>query len=729
MRGIAKTLLLITLAPGLLAAGPSPTPQIPRPEEREALRKGELKEQPSSPLLGGASDDVDITHYFLDLDFQPSPIPGANGTVTGAVTITAESLVDGLQHLVLDLRANMTVGSVMQDGQQLGFSRPGDLLDITLDAPVDTGQSFAVRVSYSGQPTPTGFGSLRWTKYSSSGSGQMVSSLSEPEGARDWWPCKDRPDDKALVEEWWTVPSGWTATGNGVLLGIDSMGLTKSRFRWRPTHPLTTYLVSIAATNYVSFSQTYTPLAGGSMPVVFYVYPEDLADAQQSFSATTSMIEFFAQQFGEYPFVEDKYGMSAFPWGGAMEHSTNTSYNYALINGGHNYDWIIAHELAHQWWGDSLSPRSWQDIWLNEGFATYSEALWWEHLNGASGYQSYMNSLWRTSFSGPVYANSNWFGATVYDKGGWVQHMLRGVLGDTAFFAGMRDWYSQHKDGVVDTATYADHMAARHGSPLDWFFSEWVYGINSPRYEYGWTTANVGDGTFRTWVRIRQVQTDAGTFTMPVRLTLVTDAGDDVRTVWNDQADQDFVLESNAPPIDIVFDQADWILKASEVEIVLSDSDGDGVPNRNDNCPSGVNPAQADLDGDSLGDDCDLDDDGDLLSDTTDCAPLDATQGVPGEVALLSVSAVSGTAHLAWTAAPRADAYDISRGLLSTLVSSADYGACFATLVSALSTDDPELPPTGDGWFYLVRGQDTGCGGPGPVGADSDGNPRPSPCP
>src|SRR6185295_728574 len=269
------------------------------------------------------------------------------------------------------------------------------------------------------------------------------------------------------------------------------------RYRWKPSHPLTTYLVSIAATNYASFSHTYTPIAGGSMPVVYYVYPDNLAAAQASFAPTVSMIEFFADTFGEYPFVEDKYGMSAFPFGGAMEHSTNTSYGYFLIDGGHNYDWIIAHELAHQWWGDSLSPSTWQDIWLNEGFATYSEALWWEHINGATGYEDYMSSLYSASFNGPVYANPAWFGSTVYDKGAWVQHMLRGVMGDVAFFQGLSGWYADHKDGVVDTAAYRANMEAHRGAPLDWFFDEWVYGIHSPRYEYGWTTADLGDGDHR----------------------------------------------------------------------------------------------------------------------------------------------------------------------------------------------------------------------------------------
>jgi aminopeptidase N len=216
----------------------------------------------------------------------------------------------------------------------------------------------------------------------------MVWTLSEPDGARTWWPCKDTPADKAMVEEWWTVPASWTATGNGTLIGTETLPNSRKRFRWRSARPLTTYLVSIAATDYASFSDTYTALDGTTtMPVTYYVYSEDLTPARESFRNTPAMIAFYAETFGEYPFLEDKYGVCAFPWSGAMEHTTNTSYGYLLIDGGHGNDYVIAHELAHQWWGDSVSPEDWKDVWLNEGFASYSEALWAEHLGGADRYR------------------------------------------------------------------------------------------------------------------------------------------------------------------------------------------------------------------------------------------------------------------------------------------------------------------------------------------------------
>ncbi len=702
---------------------------IPTPEEREQLRKDHLRIggmnaplTPTESAVAAAQDDVDIQHYFIVLEFLPS-----TRRVNGSVTITVKSLVDNLSHLVLDLAANMAVTSVRRGLTTMVFTRPGDLIDITLDQSFNAGQTFDVQVVYNGTPDATGFGSINWQKSGSSAQGSAVSTLSEPDGARTWWPCKDRPDDKATVEEWWTVPSPWIATGNGLLIGTVPLTGGRTQFKWRMTDPLTTYLVSVAATGYSTFSQTYTTLAGGTMAINHYVYPEHLSNAQISFTPLPAMITYFAQTFGEYPFVEDKYGMSEFSWGGAMEHSTNTSYGTALVNGLHNYDYIIAHELSHQWWGDTVSPQTWADVWLNEGFATYCEALWAEHLGGPSGYRNYMNSFWRASFTGTVYNPSDLFGSTVYDKGGWVQHMLRHVVGDANFFNAMRDWYVNHVSGNGNTALYQATQEARYGATLDAFFQQWVYGTGEPAYEYGFTTADLGNGTYRNYVRVRQVQTSGGLFTMPVDLTLVIPGGNQLRTVKNDQLDQDFVLDTTAPPAGILFDDQDWILRSSKTAIALADADADGVPDRNDDCPDVANATQLDFDADGAGDACDPDDDNDGLADVADCAPFDAAQGAVGLVDTLTVES-TGPTHLAWDAAARAESYDVQRGTLSEL-KLGSYGACLASQQVVTSYDDLDLPPAEDGFFYLVRGHDAGCGGGGSLGTDGNGDPRPSACP
>ena len=733
MSPIARMFACAWIAGSVITAAHAGEPDVfpvPTPQEREQFRKQHLRLSgmgaplsPAQAALAAAQDDVDILHYFLQLEFIPS-----TQRVAGAVGITGKSLVNGFQHVVLDLMDNMTVTQVLRGTTSLAFTHTGNLLDVTLDQTFGPGQTFVVQVFYNGVPNPTGFDSIGWTKGSSGAAGSMVWTLSEPDGAKTWWPCKDRPDDKATVEEWWTVPNTWTATGNGLLTGTVAVSGNRTQYKWTMHDPVTTYLVSVAATAYSKFSQTYTTLAGGTMPIDHYVYPEHLSKAQTSFAPLPSMIAYYAQRFGEYPFVEDKYGMSEFAWGGGMEHSTNTSYGWQLVNGGHNYDYIMAHELSHQWWGDSVSPKTWADVWLNEGFATYSEALWAEHLGGATGYRNYMNSFWRSSFSGSVYNPLDLFGATVYDKGGWVQHMLRHVVGDTAFFNGLRDWYADRVDGTGNTAEYQATHEARYGATLDFFFQEWVYGTGQPRYEYGWTTANLGSGTYRSYVRIHQTQTTSGMFTMPIDLTLVTASGTEVRTVANNQLDQDFTLDTTAPLTDLRVDDQDWILKESTTTIQLADADLDGVPDRNDNCPADANPTQLDFDHDGTGDVCDPDDDGDGLADVDDCAPLDPAQGMVGLVSLVTIDRSDGAAHLSWSPAARAETHDVQRGSLTAL-RSGSYGACLASLLAATTYDDPETPPENDGFFYVVRGHDAGCGGGGSFGADSSGATRPPACP
>jgi aminopeptidase N len=716
-------LSLVAILSGPAAAQAPEIFPIPTPEMREQVRKGHIKLPPAeaAPLLVGPQDNYDVQSYLIDLEF----LTGSR-SVTGSVTMTAQSLVAGFQHVILDLYSNMNVSSVVRGSTPLTFTRLGHTIDVTLDQAFGPGQSFTIKVTYSGAPQVVD-GSISWQRMNGGFQGQAVSTLSEPQAARTWWPCKDRPDDKATVEERWTVPSTWIATGNGTLDPVvDSLPNNRKRYTWRMADPLTTYLVSIAATSYQTWTQSYPTLAGGTMPIVHYLYDAtEVTKAQTSFSELPAMMVFFAQSWGEYPFVTDKYGMSEFIWGGGMEHSTNTSYGYQLVTGSHTYDFVVAHELAHQWWGDAVSPATWADVWLNEGFATYGEALWYEHLNGQGGYQSYMNSLWAPSFSGSVYNPSNLFGSTVYDKGAWVQHMLRGVMGEASFNLGLRDWYTQYDNQSATTAQYMATLEARYGSSLDWFFQRWVYGLGQPTYQYGIATANLGNGTYRSTVRIVQTQSSQIIYTMPVRVTLLTGAGNQVRTVWNDQLDQDFTLDTTAPVTGIQFDPQEWILKTGKTQITLADTDGDGVPNRNDNCSLAANPTQADFDLDLAGDDCDPDDDNDGLADASDCAPFDVAAGSPGEVDLL---AVEPAGHLSWNAAARAESYDVQRGTVSDLRAGA-YGACLITGLAGTTYDDADVPPLEESFFYLVRGHDAGCGGGGSLGVDGSGVPRPPACP
>jgi aminopeptidase N len=395
----------------------------------------------------------------------------------------------------------------------------------------------------------------------------IIWTLSEPFGASSWWPCKDDPGDKAdSVRLEITVPRGLIAASNGLL--IDTLTNTDNTitYIWVTKYPISTYLVSLAISNYIRFDDTYSG-GGTDMPLTYFVYPELYTDALQDFGVTVDMIGFFSSVFGEYPFIGEKYGMAVFPWGGGMEHQTLTSYGAALVRGDNRYDYINAHELAHQWFGDLITMRFWSHIWLNEGFASYAEALWYEHLGGKQAYLNYMQSQYRPNFRGSLFVtdstnSSALFSGTVYDKGSWVLHMLRGVLGDSVFFDCLRT-YAADPDLRYGNAVTEDFQAVCEtisGKDLAWFFEQWVYREGRPDYSWSWNVS--GEGPYYTELAIKQNTTDP--YRMPVQIRLQGPGLDTLYTVWNSLRLQSYTFATSAKPTALLFDPENWILKHTE---------------------------------------------------------------------------------------------------------------------------------------------------------------------
>jgi len=324
--------------------------------------------------------------------------------------------------------------------------------------------------------------------------------------------------------------------------------------------------VSLAISNYVVFDDYFGYAPAESMRVVCYAYPEHEVGARLDFTNTIRMLEIYSDLFGLYPFVDEKYGMAEFGWSGGMEHQTCTSMGSVFFAGTtRRDDWVVAHELAHQWWGDLVTPAEWADVWLNEGFATYAEALWVEETAGADSMRIYMSG-WRPSwgFSGTLYDPEILFGATVYRKGGWVLHMLRGVMGDEKFFAALRDYGSEESFGYGN-ATTADFQRVcedHYGGSLEWFFAEWVYDEGEPVYAYYWSTAGAGTDA-GVDLSIRQVQTGR-IFGMPIDVKFTFASGDTTVTVWNDRAVTQHHFAFGREVVGVVLDPDQWILASVE---------------------------------------------------------------------------------------------------------------------------------------------------------------------
>jgi hypothetical protein len=513
--------------------------------------------------------DTDVLHYDLNIEITNID-PGANTcTITGTNAITVRSQSAALTEFSFRLREQYTITSADVDGTPVSVAAPSTTTRVaTLDRTYALDEIFTLTVAYTGNTVSETWGTIEVATHS--GGIPVVSTLSEPYYAYTWWPAKDgdryQPgdnSDKATLDFSVTVPDNFTVASNGVLEGTDVLAGSRKRFRWSSDYPIATYLVSFAATEYNTWTQTYAH-SSGTMPVEFYIYDSwDSPSNRAAWEESLVMLETFATLFGEYPFIAEKYGIYNFPFGGGMEHQTITG------QGGFS-EWLTAHELAHQWWGDAVTCKTWNDIWLNEGFASYAEALWEEFKPGSTGLPALKNTMASMKYTGDgtVYVynyelDQLWEifnGSTSYNKGAWVLHMLRHVLGDDTFWALLATYRSTYEGSAVTTAEFQALAETFYdGGGLDWFFQEWVYGEYAPSYEWGWDTVYV-DGRYYLLVYVNQTQVGSvQRFAMPI--DIVADGATHV--VFNDADPQHFVIPVPSDPGVVEFDPDAWILRST----------------------------------------------------------------------------------------------------------------------------------------------------------------------
>jgi aminopeptidase N len=500
-------------------------------------------------------DKYDAQYYSIALDIDPS-----TNTVSGTVRMVAEVTQGPLSAVDVDLYSDMTVDSVVGSGGTLAYAHANDILTVTLDSSYGTGSSFYFDITYGGTPS-TSAGAFEFDMY---GGEDMIWSLSEPFGARTWWPCKDYPDDKAdSVDIWVTVPSNLIVASNGTLREtVDNGGTTT--YKWHEQYPIATYLVSVAVHPYTVFSDYYHYSPMDSMELRYYVFPDHYDAVQETYAMVPDMITLFADLFGEYPFLEEKYGHAEFTWGGGMEHQTITSL-------GSWSEYLICHELAHMWWGDMITCNDFHHIWLNEGFAVYCEALWAEHTYGWAEYQQQMQYA-KYLGAGTIYVPdlSDWnriFDADLtYNKASWILHMLRGIVGDSTFYDIMQAYYGgQYQYGSCTTEQFRDLCEQVSGRDFDHFFQQWVYEEGFPLYHYTWDYQPI-PSSYEINLTIDQIQENV-VFHMPIEVTVTTTAGETTFVVEDTLAAQQFVLVVEDEPLAVELDRDEWILRMISEEI------------------------------------------------------------------------------------------------------------------------------------------------------------------
>ena len=452
--------------------------KISEAEAKSAASKIHFRANPNT-------SNYDITYHKLEFTVDP-----AAANIAGKVTTTFTAL-ENLSTITFDLDDNMTVTSVTENENSLSFTQnSNNELVITLLNTVNKGNSASVLIAYNGTPTSSGFDSFEASTHGTDAT-PILWTLSEPYGALDWWPCKQDLNDKIdETDIYITAPEIYTAVSNGLEQSV-TINDGKKTTHFKHQYPIPAYLIAFAVTNYETYSHTVEN-NGNPFPIVNYVYPENLTNAQNSTGITVDIMNHFISLFGNYPFENEKYGHAQFGWGGGMEHTTISFMGSFDRN-------LIAHELAHQWFGDKVTCGSWKDIWLNEGFATYLSGLTIEYLDGEASFKTWKSSnisSITSSTDGAVYLSdvdttsvSRIFnGRLSYNKGAMVLHMLRKKLGDTNFFKGVKN-YINDPDLEYDYAKTPDlmaHLETASELDLDEFFNDWVYNQGYPTYNINW---------------------------------------------------------------------------------------------------------------------------------------------------------------------------------------------------------------------------------------------------
>lgn len=583
---IAPPVLAAVLSlPGAASASPPAHPEgkaIRVPPD--AGRGGPCPTCRSTGAALGNSPRIAFYEYAVRIDPQARSLTGE------ARLLVAR---DGTEpEIALDL-VGLDVQGATVDGEEVAFVRTEEQVIVPL--PVD-GDSFEVGISYGGTPstTPEGRG-LNFTQ-------SMVYSFVEPDGARRWLPLVDLPDRKAPLRLSTTLPSSYVVVGNGLLESDVPAEAGWHTVTWATDFPIAPYLISMTAAPFQVVEDEWN-----GIPVSYWAPASLIEDAAYDLGRTPEMMGVFSDLFFPYPF--EKYGTATAPISGAMEHQTATTYGTGLIDGTRWSEYIVAHELMHHWWGDWVTCATWDDIWLNEGFASFGEALWAEAQGGPDAYRAYVRDqvgsyLAWTEFEGtfPIARPDYMWGGTVYDKGSAILAMLRDELGDEVFFEVLRAWGDAFAMGAGTTQDFQGLVQAVSERDVGVFFDQWIWGPGHPSLDWSWRRTPLADGRTQVDVAVSQVQDVETVFQLSLDVGVSPASGGpgQVTSVRVDAAQQVFSLCLDQEPGDVDLDPEGRVVHeqrlladpgAAFVAACGADAAGDPVPGDDDvEDPSGDPP-------------------------------------------------------------------------------------------------------------------------------------------
>ena len=506
-----------------------------------------------------ASSNFQVTYYRCVWDIDPA-VRYIKGSVTSHfITSTSSNTIS------YDLASQLTVDSVYYHGSKILFSRPTDVLQINFPSSIQSGQKDSVTIFYQGIPGNTAFGSFFQSLHG--GGIPVIWTLSEPYGSRDWWPCRNGVDDKAdSIDIIITCPSSYRASSNGSLISETDNGVIRTAF-YKHRYPIASYLVAFAVTNYKVLNHS-VQLGSVNLPMITYCYPESESSFQQNTPKVLQQLSLYHEYFGAYPFLNEKYGHTQFNWGGGMEHQTNSF----IVTPDEN---LMAHELAHQWFGDKVTCGSWHDIWLNEGFATYLSYFYFEKTSPANHISRLrsLNNAITNSPDGSVWVDDTtnvgriFNSRLTYNKGAYLLHMLRWVLGDTLFFRGIRQYINDPKlaYGFARTDDLKRNLEQVSGKNLTEFFRDWYFNQGHPSYTVKWNQ----DNNHKALLSVSQTTSHPSSnyFEMPLALKFKSGAQEKTIIVNNTKNNEFFSEQIGFKADTVIIDPDYWILSRNNVSV------------------------------------------------------------------------------------------------------------------------------------------------------------------
>ncbi len=530
-------------------------------EEKSSLNKVAFKANPNTV-------NYDISYHRLFWEVDPT-----KAQINGEVT-TYFTALENLDQVVFDLAGNMRVTEVKQRGNSLNFTQNNkDELLIDFSETQIKSKLDSVTIIYGGNPVSSGFGSFEISTHGASNT-PVLWTLSEPYGAKGWWPCKQDLTDKIdSIDVIIKHPTQYKAASNGLLISENANGIS-TLTHWQHKYPIPAYLIAIAVTNYSVYKEDAPELP---FDIVNYVYPEGLNTARNSTRITPDIMVLFNNLFEMYPFAKEKYGHAQFGWGGGMEHTTMT------FMGGWSRG-LIAHELAHQWFGNKITCGSWEDIWLNEGFATYLDGLVYENFDGQDVFSQWRQAMVNSVTSGPSGSTfvtdttsvSRIFSSRLsYRKGAMILHMLRYKIGDENFFEGVRNYLADPSlaYSYARTEDLQRHLEATSLLDLDEFFADWFYGQGYPEYDLVWSQSDT-DEIIHFQVSQDQSHPSVSFFEMPLPVIVTGPFGESEKLRLEvSENEQIFSIQLNFKVVSVQIDPETQIISKNNRAVLGLDTE------------------------------------------------------------------------------------------------------------------------------------------------------------